>query len=141
MIDAGYQTEDDENGGNYIIEGTSPASKIDETIPSPNTCEEGNPETVLRPAHSGDNGYKNERMPRGRFQKARSAEFLASHVDGVFMGHCHKCQITVMGKDGIRYTHGVKSGTYDYHTRGRIGGTLITVSPDRASFDVTQIYV
>jgi hypothetical protein len=57
------------------------------------------------------------------------------------MGHCHKCQITVMGKDGIRYTHGVKSGTYDYHTRGRIGGTLITVSPDRASFDVTQIYV
>jgi hypothetical protein len=46
-----------------------------------------------------------------------------------------------MGKDGIRYTHGVKSGTYDYHTRGRIGGTLITVSPDRASFDVTQIYV
>ena len=141
MIDAGYQTEEDESGGNYIIEGTAPASKIDETIPSPNTCEEGNPETVLRPAHSGDNGYKNERMPRGRFQKARSAEFLASHVDGVFMGHCHKCQITVMGNDGIRYTHGVKSGTYDYHTRGRIGGTLITVSPDRASFDVTQIYV
>ena len=141
MIDAGYQTEEDPDGGNYIIEGTAPASKIDQNTPSPNTCEEGDPQKIVPPTHPGDSGYKNERMPRGRFQKARSAEFLASSVDGVFMGHCHKCQISVMGKDGIRYTHGVKSGTYDYHTRGRIGGTLITVASDRKTFDVKQIYV
>ena len=141
MIDAGYQTEDDEGGGNYIIAGTAPASNIDADIPSPNTCEEGNPETVLTPAHEGDSGYKNERMPRGRFQRARSAEFLASDVDGVFMGHCHKCQISVLGNDGIRYTHGVKTGTYDYHTRGRIGGTKIVIAEDRKTFSVEQVYV
>ena len=141
MIDAGYQTEDDEGGGNYILAGTAPASKIDADTPSPNTCEDGNPETVLTPANDGDSGYKNERMPRGRFQKARSAEFLSADVDGVFMGHCHKCQITVLGKDGIRYTHGVKSGTYDYHTRGRIGGTKIVIAEDRGAFSVEQVYV
>ena len=141
LIDAGYQDAEDADGGNYIIAGTSPASKIDADIPSPNTCEEGKPETVLSPASEGDSGYKNERMGRGAFQKARSAEFLASDVDGVFMGHCHKCQVSVLGKDGIRYTHGVKSGTYDYHTRGRIGGTKITVSEDRKTFAVEQVYV
>ncbi len=138
---AGYQTEDDPDGGNYIIAGTAPASLIDRDTPSPNTCEEGNPARVLPPAHPGDSGYKNERMPRGRFQKARSEDFLAASVDGVFMGHCHKCQISVMGSDGIRYTHGVKSGTYDYHTRGRIGGTKIVISEDRKTFCVEQVYV
>jgi len=141
MIDAGYQDADDENGGNYIIAGTAPATRLDAAIPSPNTCEEGNPATILAPANPGDTGYKNERMPRGRFQKARSADFLASGVDGVFMGHCHKCQISVLGKDGIRYTHGVKTGTYDYHTRGRIGGTKIVISEDRKTFAVEQVYV
>lgn len=141
MVDAGYQTPDDEDGGNYIIDGTAPASMIDAETPSPNTCEEGNPARVLSPAHPGDTGYKNERMVRGRFQKPHSADFLAADVDGVFMGHCHKCQISVMGGDGIRYTHGVKSGTYDYHTRGRIGGTKITVSADRTTFAVEQVYV
>ena len=141
LIDAGYQDAEDADGGNYIIAGTAPASKIDADTPSPNTCEEGDPETVLSPASEGDSGYKNERMARGAFQKARSAEFLASDVDGVFMGHCHKCQVSVLGKDGIRYTHGVKSGTYDYHTRGRIGGTKITVSEDRKTFAVEQVYV
>lgn len=141
MTNAGYQTESDDDGGNYIIAGTAPASGIDADVPSPNTCEEGNPQTVLAPAHPGDTGYKNERMPRGRFQTARSVEFRSAHVDGVFMGHCHKCQISVLGGDGIRYTHGVKAGTYDYHTRGRIGGTQITLSPDRNTFSVTQIYV
>ena len=141
LIDAGYQDEADETGGNYIIAGTAPASKIDAETPSPNTCEEGNPQTVLAPAHPGDTGYKNERMPRGRFQPALSEKFLASDVDGVFMGHCHKCQVSVLGKDGIRYTHGVKTGTYDYHTRGRIGGTKIVVSEDRKTFEVEQVYV
>lgn len=141
MICAGYQTEDDPDGGNFIIDGTAPASLLDRDTPSPNTCEEGDPARVLPPSNPGDSGYKNERMPRGRFQRAHSADFLASHVDGVFMGHCHKCQITVQGADGIRYTHGVKSGTYDYHTRGRIGGTRITVSEDRRTFCVEQVYV
>ncbi len=142
MIDAGYQSEDDgSTPGNYVICGTAPATDSDRDILSPNTCEESNPETVLARANEGDNGYKNERMPIDRFHGPYSELFRACHIDGVFMGHCHQCQISVMGRDGIRYTHGVKTGTYDYHTRGRIGGTVITLSPDKKDFTVKQLYV
>jgi len=141
MIDAGYQTADDGGApGNYVIEGTASATALDADIPSPNTDEDSNPKTVLPAAHPGDSGYKNEGMRIEHFPPALSEVFLAAGVDGVFMGHCHKCQLSVMGADGIRYTHGVKSGTYDYHTRGRIGGTRIELSPDRKTFTVTQIY-
>ena len=142
MIDAGYQTEDDGGvAGNYIIAGTDPATEHDRDIPSPNTCEDSNPETVFAPAHPCDNGYKNERMPLDSFPKTMSEQFVCAHVDGVFMGHCHQCQLSVMGRDGIRYTHGVKTGTYDYHTRGRIGGTVITLSADKNAFFVKGLYI
>ncbi len=142
MIDAGYQSEDDGGApGNYVIAGTDPATDYDRDISSPNTCEDSNPETVLPCAHPGDNGYKNERMVLSHFPGPMSEWFLRANIDGVFMGHCHKCQLTVMGRDGIRYTHGVKTGTYDYHTRGRIGGTVITLSPDKKEFTVKALYV
>ncbi len=142
MIDAGYQSEDDGGApGNYVIAGTDPATDSDRDIPSPNTCEASNPETVLAPAHPGDNGYKNERMVLSHFHGPMTEYFQSANIDGVFMGHCHKCQLTVMGRDGIRYTHGVKTGTYDYHTRGRIGGTVITLSPDKKAFSVRAMYV
>jgi hypothetical protein len=28
---------------------------------------------------------------------------------------------------GIRWTYGLKTGQYDYHTPGQVGGTLITL--------------
>ena len=142
MIDAGYQSEDDGGApGNYVIAGTDPATVSDRDVLSPNTCEDSNPETVLPAAHPGDSGYKNEKMPIGHFQPSMSERFLAANVDGVFMGHCHKCQLSVLGADGIRYTHCVKTGTYDYHTRGRIGGTVISLDGDKKAFSLKQLYV
>lgn len=142
MIDAGYQSADDDtDAGNFVLAGCAPATRNDADILSPNTCEDSDPARVLTPAHPGDNGYKNEKMPIGNFPPAMSDTFLSAKVDGVFMGHCHRCQLSVMGRDGIRYTHGVKTGTYDYHTRGRIGGTVITLSPDKRRFDVWGLYI
>lgn len=141
MIDAGYQSADEDDAGNFILVGTASATRNDADILSPNTCEDSNPSRILTPAHPGDNGYKNEIMKIGNFPPAMSETFLSANVDGVFMGHCHRCQISVMGKDGIRYTHGVKTGTYDYHTRGRIGGTVITLSRDKRQFDVMGLYI
>lgn len=50
-------------------------------------------------------------------------------VDGVFVGHCHAINTSILW-DGIRWTFGLKTGQYDYHIPGHIGGTLITLSPD-----------
>ena len=65
---------------------------------------------------------------RGRC-RLHTPQILDYPVGGVrlYMTHGHK--------------HGVKSGTYDYHTRGRIGGTKIVISADRKTFSVEQVYV
>ncbi len=141
MVDAGYQPEGDENAGNYIIRGTAPASQHYRDLLTPGAFEDSDPETVLEPADPGDSGYKYELRTIGGFIPPLSALFKASHIDGVFTGHCHTLQLSVRGRDGIRYTNGVKSSVFDYHTRGRIGGTMITLSPDRRDFAVTQLYV
>ena len=57
-------------------------------------------------------------------------------VDGVFVGHCHANNTSVLW-NGIRWTYGLKTGQYDYHTPGQLGGTLITLW-DKA-FTVTHI--
>ena len=48
----------------------------------------------------------------------------ACGVRGVFTGHDHMVNTSVVWRD-IRWTFGLKTGTYDYHTNGSLGGTLI----------------
>ena len=48
------------------------------------------------------------------------------NVDGVFCGHYHK-NSTCVEYEGIKWTFGLKTGQYDYHTPGQFGGTLITL--------------
>ena len=50
----------------------------------------------------------------------------ASRVDGVFAGHYHKINLSVV-HEGIRFTMGLKTGLYDYHDKDAMGGTLITL--------------
>lgn len=85
-------------------------------------------------ADEGDSGYKQERL--GGCQRMHEL-FKKYGVDGEFAGHYHNINMSVM-MDGIRYTLGVKCGTYDYHTR--IGGTVIDIAPDRKNFSVTPYY-
>lgn len=51
-------------------------------------------------------------------------------VNGVFAGHCHSINTSVFWRD-IRWTYGLKTGLYDYHTSGQVGGTLITLTEKR----------
>ena len=81
---------------------------------------------VTSPAKDGDFGCKREPIgciltPDGFVEKLN-----ALSVDGVFAGHCHANNTSVLWK-GIRWTYGLKTGQYDYHTVGQLGGTLITL--------------
>lgn len=98
-VEKGYQTANE--GEKYIIGVTSPAA-------------------------DGDFGCKREPVgciptPEGFVERLN-----ALGVDGVFVGHCHANNTSVLWR-GIRWTYGLKTGQYDYHTVGQLGGTLITL--------------
>ena len=50
----------------------------------------------------------------------------ACGVNGVFVGHDHLVNTSVLWKD-IRWTFGLKTGVYDYRPNGALGGTLIEI--------------
>ena len=82
---------------------------------------------VTVPAHKGDFGAFYEKG----FKIASSPENFAERlvgcgVNGVFVGHEHNTNTSVTWKN-IRWTFGLKCGTYDYHTNGSLGGTLIEI--------------
>lgn len=80
------------------------------------------------PARDGDFGCKRE--VHSMF--ASPADFLdilsAGQIDGVFAGHCHAINTSILWQ-GVRWTFGLKTGQYDYHIPGQMGGTLITLNP------------
>ena len=80
---------------------------------------------VTVPAHPGDFGVILEKASRPAERPERFAERLReSGVNGVFVGHHHNINASVF-HNGIRWTMGLKTGTYDYHINGALGGTLI----------------
>lgn len=91
---------------------------------------------VTTPARDGDFGCKREGI--GCF--GTPADFVerlhTAGVDGVFVGHCHANNTSVLWQD-IRWTYGLKTGQYDYHTVGQVGGTLITLQ--ETGFSVTHV--
>ncbi len=66
------------------------------------------------------------------------ATFKKVNVDGVFMGHTHINNASFID-DGIRWTFGLKTGTYDYHEKEKLGGTLITLKDEARIFSVSHI--
>lgn len=98
----GYETEDDHK--NYVI-------------------------GVDVPSQNGDFGCHREVC--GAFAPPQGFRDVlhTAGVDGVFVGHCHAINTSILW-DGIRWTFGLKTGQYDYHIPGHIGGTLITLFPD-----------
>ncbi len=85
-------------------------------------------------AQPGDSGYKGD-----AFNGYGDAELLPIlkeiGTDGVYLGHVHLISTSVM-YEGIRWTFGLKTGTYD-ESPEILGGTLITVKADN-SFTVAQ---
>ena len=84
---------------------------------------------VTVPALDGDFGCKRE--PLGCFGTPEDfvEQLRKAGVDGVFVGHCHAINTSILWQ-GIRWTYGLKTGQYDYHTPGQVGGTLITLLGD-----------
>lgn len=66
-------------------------------------------------------------------------EFLKlANIKGVFVGHNHNsCACIEYG--GIKWVYGLKTGQYDYHIGGQIGGTLITVETENNKFKVQHV--
>ena len=87
-------------------------------------------------AKDGDFGCKRE--PIGCFGTPEDFvdQLHAAGVDGVFVGHCHANNTSVLW-NGIRWTYGLKTGQYDYHTPGQLGGTLVTLW--EGGFTVTHV--
>lgn len=86
-------------------------------------------------AKPGDSGYKGE-----MYNGVADAELLPIMkeigTDGTFMGHVHLISTSVM-YEGIRWTFGLKTGTYD-QSPAIVGGTLITLQSGSNTFTVEQ---
>ena len=64
-------------------------------------------------------------------------DFLKENrVDAVFVGHDHSNCSCISWK-GIKWVFGLKTGQYDYHIVGSLGGTLITL--ENESFEVRHV--
>lgn len=51
------------------------------------------------------------------------------NIQAVFCGHYHSVN-TCITYDGIKWVMGLKTGQYDYHNPGQLGGTLVTLEND-----------
>jgi 3',5'-cyclic AMP phosphodiesterase CpdA len=81
-------------------------------------------------ALDGDFGAKYEKYRCGG-EKSLIDLWRRVGVDGVFVGHCHKNNFSILYK-GVRLTFGFKTGAYDYYTNGQLGGTVIDCAQNGA---------
>ena len=84
----------------------------------------------------GDFGFCLEKYDRVETDGSFIEFIKKQNVDGVFVGHVHK-NTTRISYKGITWTFGLKSGQYDYHVAGSLGGTLVLLTQDE--FTVTHI--
>lgn len=90
-------------------------------------------------AVNGDFGRKGENF-KDIHDEPGLMEILQEHsFDGVFAGHSHRLNTSVL-YEGIRWTFGLKTGTYDRYNPRDLGGTLITVAAGGATFGVEHLY-
>ena len=94
------------------------------------------------PAENGDFGSKlNASWDVYDVPSAKGKSFLdickKFKVDTTFCGHEHKTNISLL-YEGIRWTFGLKTGTYDSHNTGEVGGTLMTFN--KTSYSIKHLY-
>lgn len=93
----------------------------------------------FEPNREGDLGVAKETLMgvvSGRFWK--SAQNMG--CVGMFVGHQHEIATSIVCKNGIRLTYGLKTSTYDYHDKDMLGSTLITLGEQDGGFNVTYLY-
>ena len=83
-----------------------------------------------------DNGIKGPFDAPAYAGKYFIDQLKAYAVDSVFVGHSHQVNTSILYQ-GIRWTFGLKTGTYDRYNAGELGGTLITIGE---SVQVKHLY-
>lgn len=87
-------------------------------------------------AKDDDFGFRHEQMKPIRTDEDFEAFLHENGIDGVFVGHYHK-NCTCIRYEGVRFVFGLKTGQYDYHLPGSLGGTLVTLRGD--TFEVCHV--
>ena len=89
------------------------------------------------PAKDGDFGFRYKIHSNIIKTGENFANFLKSQgVEGVFVGHVHGACTRILYKD-IVWVYGLKTGQYDSHIPGAVGGTVITLQAE--SFVIRHI--
>ncbi|MBR4960241.1 MAG: hypothetical protein IKY52_05030, partial [Clostridia bacterium] len=78
------------------------------------------------PAKNGDFGKKGKGYG-STFDCTLLPILKQCNVDGVFAGDQHEINTSILW-EGIRFTMGLKTGTYDSHDKNALGGTLIRLN-------------
>lgn len=84
----------------------------------------------------GDFGCKAEKIKTAKTEENFSEILKNCGVKAVFCGHCHNINTCIEYED-IMWVFGLKTGQYDYHIPGQIGGTAITIEND--AFSVNHV--
>ena len=92
------------------------------------------------PQGGDDFGAIHERMWAGEDPIEMLPTFQAIHTDGTFFGHSHVNDASVVA-GGIRWTFGLKTGTYDYHEKEKLGGVLITLHEKASKFTIEHLNI
>lgn len=92
------------------------------------------------PARDGDFGFHQEAAKYIPTDDSFADAMRECRVDGVFVGHCHKIAASVQ-HEGVRWVFGLKTGQYDYHMEGQLGGTVITLNGRDDGFSVHYLPV
>lgn len=58
------------------------------------------------------------------------------NIEAMFCGHFHSIN-TCIEHEGVKWVFGLKTGQYDYHNPGQIGGTLVTL--ENENFSVSHL--
>lgn len=87
-------------------------------------------------AKDNDFGCKMERMSPIRTEENFIQILKECNVEAVFAGHCHNIN-TCICYEGIKWVFGLKTGQYDYHMPGQLGGTLVSL--ENKSFEISHV--
>ena len=85
----------------------------------------------------GDFGSKGSALPDTNIVSSILDFARNCNTEAVFVGHEHRIN-TAISYEGIKWVFGLKTGQYDTHTKGQIGGTEIVLNG--SSFSVTHVY-
>jgi hypothetical protein len=88
------------------------------------------------PALDGDFGFKLDRYNTIEVGDEFISFLHSQHIEGVFVGHYHS-NCTCIDYENVKWVFGLKTGQYDYHIPGQLGGTLITL--ENEGFSVSHV--